>query len=101
MGYYLRRTTRTLKMDMARAGWTAKRAAQVYTRRKKLNGHPLTFSLSLPLPQETCARADSKAELPGRELGGSLQARGGARRVQVCRARAKRGKGLGGPYQSC
>lgn len=88
-------------MDMARAGRTSKRAAHVYTRRKKLNGRPVTFSLSLPLPQETYARADSEAELPGRELGGSLQARGTARSFQVSRARARRGKGQGGPYQSC
>ena len=31
MGYYFHRTSGTLKMGVARAGWTAKRAAHVYT----------------------------------------------------------------------
>ena len=31
LGYYFRKTSGTLKMGVARAGWTAKRAAHVYT----------------------------------------------------------------------
>ena len=40
-------------MGVARAGWTAKRAAHVYTGKKNLNGRPATSSRGLPLPQET------------------------------------------------
>ena len=40
-------------MGVARAGWTAKRAAHVYTGKKNLKGRGATFSSGLPLPQET------------------------------------------------
>ena len=43
MGYYFHRTSGPLKMGVARAGRRAKHAAHVYTRRKKLKGHPATF----------------------------------------------------------
>ena len=96
MGYYFRRTSGPLKMGVARAGRRAKHAAHVYTRRKKTQGPPNDL-LSRPSPSAgNCARAESEVELPGRGLGESLQARGVARGVHVCRARARPGKGTGG-----
>ena len=95
LGYYFRGISRTLKMGVARAGLSAKRAAHLYTRKKKFKGRRATFSRGLPPYARNCALSDSEAEISSRRLGGSLQARGGVRSVQVCRARARRGKGPG------
>ena len=66
-------------MGVARAGWTAKRAAHVYTGKKNLKGRGATFSSGLPLPQET-----AHARTPRR----SFRVGGGADR---CRRGAGRG----------
>ena len=50
-------------MGVARAGWTAKRAAHVYTGKKNLKGRGATFSSGLPLPQET-----AHARIPRRSV---------------------------------
>ena len=79
---------------LARAGWTAKRAAPVYTRRKKTQV-PQSDLLSWPSASAgNCAGVDSEAELPGRGLGGSLHVRGGARSIPVY-SESKAGQGAG------
>ena len=70
-------------MGVARAGWTAKRAAHVYTGKKNLKGRGATFSSGLPLPQET-----AHARTPRR----SFRVGGGARSVCLWRE-SKAGQG--------
>ena len=79
VGILLPRNQRDHEDGLARAGWTAKRAARVYTRRKKVNDLPAPFSRGLPLPQET-----AHARIPRRSF-----------RVGGCADRSRRGAGRG------
>lgn len=98
LGYYCQRNQQDHEGDGPgeEMGWTAKRAAHVYTGEKTQGPPGYLPSRPSASAGETARARIPKAELPGRGLGGSLQERAGARSVQVSRARARRGKGPGG-----
>ena len=108
MGYYCRGTSRTLNMGVARAGWTAKRAAHVYTGKKKTDCNlwgitgPLNTSRPLAPPCSPAPDVDAlrpapclqrSAQPPTRKL------RLGIRACAVsCGSGRPREKGAGRPF---